>query len=195
MTGGITYSFDTSSIIEARVRAYPPDVFASLWNNMSDLIRLKRIACAEEVLRELAAKTDELHRWAKDQEGLFVELDAPQLNEVALIVKQFPTFANPNAAKNRADPFVIALARVKGYTVVTEERRGSTDHPRIPRVCDHFNVPHRGLHAKRGLEILTGPCRLQGQSGETGGSDAGHRAGWLPALSDSRSTTLSTTKP
>jgi len=38
-----------------------------------------------------------------------------------------------------ADPFVIACAKVRGGTVVTEERL-NPNGARIPNVCEHFNV-------------------------------------------------------
>jgi len=34
------------------------------------------------------------------------------------------------------DPFVIALAERDNLTVVTSEKRGSADHPKIPLVCE-----------------------------------------------------------
>jgi len=46
------------------------------------------------------------------------------------------------ATKNRngADPFVIATARVKGLTVVTEEKGGTTNKPKIPSECQALGV-------------------------------------------------------
>jgi hypothetical protein len=40
-----------------------------------------------------------------------------------------------------ADPFVVATARVKGLTVVTEEKGGTTKKPKIPSVCQALGVP------------------------------------------------------
>lgn len=47
------------------------------------------------------------------------------------------------ATKNRhgADPFVIATARVKNLTVVTEEKGGTPVKPKIPSVCQGLGVP------------------------------------------------------
>ena len=39
-----------------------------------------------------------------------------------------------------ADPFVIACAKIKGGTVVTEEQL-KPQAAKIPNVCAHFNVP------------------------------------------------------
>jgi hypothetical protein len=64
------------------------------------------------------------------------------MRETTMIANRFPRFVNNPKAKNRADPFVIALARVRGCTVVTEEHPGSPDSPKIPLVCDQLQVPH-----------------------------------------------------
>jgi hypothetical protein len=39
-----------------------------------------------------------------------------------------------------ADPFVIACAKVRGGSVVTEEQF-KPNAAKIPNVCQHFNVP------------------------------------------------------
>jgi hypothetical protein len=48
--------------------------------------------------------------------------------------------------RNRADSFVIGLAKVKDAIVVTGEKSiGTRDRPRIPIVCDHFSIGHRTM--------------------------------------------------
>jgi hypothetical protein len=47
-----------------------------------------------------------------------------------------------------ADPFIIALARMEGRIVVTNElyeRDRKKKEPGIPDVCDKYNLPHRSL--------------------------------------------------
>jgi len=39
-----------------------------------------------------------------------------------------------------ADPFVIACAKIREGTVVTEEQM-KPHAAKIPNVCDHFNIP------------------------------------------------------
>jgi len=43
--------------------------------------------------------------------------------------------------RSRADPFVIATAKVIGATVVTDEKHGAEKDPRIPFVCERLGVP------------------------------------------------------
>jgi hypothetical protein len=72
---------------------------------------------------------------------MFVPLDTAQMDCVREILAAFPRLVGELAERNRADPFVIALAKVRRLTVVTEERGGTENRPRIPFVCAHFGVP------------------------------------------------------
>lgn len=69
------YSLDTSSILDAWVRRYPPDVVPSLWKNMDDAIRKGEIFAIEEVLRELQRKDDDVYKWVKEREEMIVSID------------------------------------------------------------------------------------------------------------------------
>lgn len=142
MTDAPIYCLDTSAIVEGRRRAYPPDLFVQLWMNIKALIERGRFAAPEEVRAELAAKDDETFAWAKSRTGLFVPLDAGQIRATRVVANRFPGFVNSPRAKNRADPFVIALAGLRGYTVVTQERPGSPDSPKMPTVCTAFQVSY-----------------------------------------------------
>jgi hypothetical protein len=135
----LKYSLDTSALIEPWVRLYPPDVFAPLWGALADLIKREIVRASVEVKRELERQSDGLYRWACDAEGLFVEVDDPQVRQVKAIVNAFPTFVKPNSTKSGADPFVIALAEVggEGVKVVAYEGRAKVNQaPKIPNVCD-----------------------------------------------------------
>lgn len=39
-----------------------------------------------------------------------------------------------------ADPFVIAAARIKKGSVVTQEKR-KPNAAKVPNICDHFQIP------------------------------------------------------
>ena len=59
------YSIDTSAILDAWIRWYPPDLFPRLWENIELLIKEKRLIASEEVLVELEKKDDAVFKWAK----------------------------------------------------------------------------------------------------------------------------------
>jgi len=134
------YCFDTSSFIQ--LKEYPNDVFLTLWANLEDFIQKGLFIAPRAVFEELKQQDDMISRWAKKNRCLFKELDQEQTTEVSNIVRQFPLLVDTDKTVEDADPFLIALAKVYGWTVVTQERpRRSPDaKPKIPDVCEYFNI-------------------------------------------------------
>lgn len=123
-----------------------PTCFPSLWSQLEAMIKSGELLSPDEVLLELAQKDDEIHKWAKSNSAMFVPLDEEIQSATQEILRQFPRLVGAMKDRNRADPFVIALAKVKAATVVTGERSsGTTERPRIPNVCDHYRIAHRTL--------------------------------------------------
>jgi hypothetical protein len=88
------------------------------------------------VLEELERQEDDLHAWAAAKPEMFIGLDEPQQQEVRAIMAAHQGIVQPGEDRVNADPFVIALARCRGLTVVSEERRSGNPHtPKIPNVC------------------------------------------------------------
>ena len=132
------YCIDTSSIIHAWRRAYPPSIFSSLWQKIDHLIDDGRLVASIEVLHELKKKDDDVYDWAKDRkESLFVEVDDETQESLVLIMANYPKLVDTGKGKSGGDPFVIALAHCRDpkLTVVTEENGGSDAKPKIPHVC------------------------------------------------------------
>lgn len=71
----MTYSVDTSALMDAWVRYYPPDVFDTLWKRLDDLVEKSRLFAVDEVQRELAKQDDELHKWVTARPAMLVVLD------------------------------------------------------------------------------------------------------------------------
>jgi len=136
----VSYSIDTSALLEAWARHYPLDVFPTLWQQIENLISAGRLLAIDEVLRELERKSDDLHDWAKQRAGMFVSTDQAIMQRAGSVVNQFPSLADPQSQKGKADPFVIALAMERNLTVVTAEHSKPT-RPRIPDVCRQLQVP------------------------------------------------------
>jgi Domain of unknown function (DUF4411) len=135
------YSIDTSVFINAWTRDYPPEVVPALWDSFIDLIAGGRMHASKEVLLEIERKADDVYLWCRSQKELWVPLDALTVVEAQNILAAFPDFVKTGTGRNQADPFVIALAKVYGYTVVTWEKGGSQFKPRIPYVCGQVGVP------------------------------------------------------
>jgi len=73
----MSYSVDTSALMDAWVRYYPPDVFGTLWERINSLVVAGRLLAIDEVLRELEKKDDELHKWVRARPHMIIALDEP----------------------------------------------------------------------------------------------------------------------
>ncbi|MBN1817672.1 MAG: DUF4411 family protein [Sedimentisphaerales bacterium] len=136
------YCIDTSSLIDAWVRWYSPEVFPGLWKKVDDLIAESRFISSEEVLQELERKEgDTLYLWAKERQGIFIPLDEEIQKCVNIIMSEHPTLVDGRTGKSFADPWVVATARVKQCTVITgEQATRSLNRPKIPDVCESMKI-------------------------------------------------------
>ncbi len=116
------YVIDTSIWIHVG-RHHPPDIFRSVWQGFDTAIAVGNVVSSEEVLHELEPGDDTLAASLGARPRLFEPLDE-------------------EAERGRADPFVVALARVRGGTVMTRERprRASSAPFRIPDACAHYGL-------------------------------------------------------
>lgn len=138
------YCIDTSSLIYARRRIYPPDVFASLWAKLDSLIEEERLLSSREVLLELRRKDDDLRQWAEQRHYMFMEPDDDCQACVSEIVTTFPTFVPETTPDGVwADPYVIAIAKTYGCTVITQERLANPGqrHLSISDICQSIKIP------------------------------------------------------
>lgn len=142
MTALVRYSIDTSSIIHARRRVYPPDIFPSLWSRIEGLIQEQILVATEEVLHELERQDDEIYEWARRQIGMFIPIDQEIQPIVSGILLQHPNLIDVRRNRSGADPFVIALALLHGSAVVTQEApTNNSARPHIPDVCAAYGIP------------------------------------------------------
>ena len=135
------FCFDTSALLECWSRYYPIDVFPGIWERFAYLVEGGDVIAPDEVHEEIKRKDDGLAEWLKTRLGMFVPLDGPVQIAAIEVLAEFPELVKALGGSTHADPFVIGLARVRRAIVVTQERGGSRARPRIPLVCDHFEVP------------------------------------------------------
>ena len=148
------YVFDTSSI--RSLQHFYPSVFKTIWDGLDGLIQKQNLISTREVWNEIERQniSADVLAWAKQHKQIFTTPNATELQFVALILqnKHFQSLIGEQQRLKGtpvADPFVIACAKIKGGTVVTEEgwdHSNSTLSPKpnaakIPNVCAHFNVP------------------------------------------------------
>jgi hypothetical protein len=135
------YSIDTSSILTGWRRTYPPDVFPPLWEKLDDLIKKGDLIATEEVLHELERKDDEVYDWALGRRDMFIEIDDEIQVVVQQILRDHKKLLDTRKGRSGADSFVIALAKIRGCDVVTNEHpTNSPDRPHIPDVCRSLGI-------------------------------------------------------
>ena len=136
----IGYCVDTSAFVTF-CQDYPSDVFSSLWSSLEVLVGKDHIHAPTLVMQELARQDDDLKEWAKRHKGIFVRVTPQIYKFVQDANSDFPTYTNPDATNEEADLYVIAVAKLRGFTVVTSERlRPKSERPRIPNVCVHYGI-------------------------------------------------------
>ena len=102
-------------------RYFPTDVFTGLVERVEELIVAGRFIAPALVKEEVGAVgTAGLIGWTENHAGIFVPT-ADVLPEAQAIQNQFAGLRDPKAEYEEADAYVIALAKMRGGTVVTQE--------------------------------------------------------------------------
>lgn len=136
------YSIDTSIWITIW-QNHPPDIFTGLWAQIDAAIAAGHLRSCEEVLYEVEKGTDDLGKFLKQRAGLFAPLDEALQAAVGEVNAACDDLADDDGERNRADPFVVALARVLNGTVVTGEkaRKDANGRRKVPDACAALQVP------------------------------------------------------
>ncbi len=148
------YSFDTSAVINPWGKLYPMDVFPRIWECLSEAIERGFVVAHPTVIEEVAGQEneedeedgeeDDLVNWVNQCEKLEFP-DDEILQMIAIDIRnKYPKLVR-QSAKVGADPFVIALAKQHGFTVVSEEILTPSERKnegKIPYVCEKYGVKH-----------------------------------------------------
>lgn len=132
------YSIDTSALVDWWVRYYPPKAFPGLVPRVEQLIASGELRASREVREELERENDALLAWVKEQDDLCVESNEAIQAVVATLMGTYYNPEKPDKGINGADPFVIGLAAIQNpqqWTVVSGEKPGSAENPKIPWAC------------------------------------------------------------
>lgn len=141
----LTYSVDTSALIDGIERFYPRRNFPQLWERVDSLIAEGRLHISEEAWAEATAVDAPVREWC-EEEGMGRDRSLYLTTaEVATVVGQigtdFPQWSS-QGGRNGADPFVIAVAEVELGMVISGETNGGPAKPKIPYVCGQRQVDH-----------------------------------------------------
>lgn len=126
-------------------RYFPTDVFIGLVDRVEELAAAGRFIAPALVKEEVGAVgTVSLIAWTENHAGIFVPT-SEVLVEAQAIQNQFAGLRDPKAEYEEADAYVIALAKMRGGTVVTQEtpaaeKRNPKRTHFIPDVCRELGV-------------------------------------------------------
>jgi len=134
------YAIDTCSLIQLR-RAYPLDVFPSVWAKVEDMADAGTLISIEDVYEELRIQDDEVSKWAKQHPAMFLPLDGLIQARALQVLSTHRGLVDLRKRKSGADPFVIAAALVYSCIVVTEEEPSTSPNKvKIPDVCKDYSI-------------------------------------------------------
>ena len=141
------YILDTNIFLDWWERRYPPDIFPSVEKAMA-LLASNGIVLAPDRVRDEINHVGSigLRTWIKKYPGIFHAHDATLQAEANTVQTKFPGLIDLTATHDEADRYLIALAKLKGFSVVTHETSAKQKKkpPRthyIPDVCMAMGIP------------------------------------------------------
>ena len=105
------YNVDASALIDAN-ECYPGQVFPSMWHFVGDLVTQSRLLICEEVNGE-CDYPPELRKFIEDHPGMVVSFEHMQhyFRRFQFEAhKHGLQLVDPSSTKDKADPYVVALA-------------------------------------------------------------------------------------
>ncbi len=160
---GDSYAVDNNVLITL-MAYHPPDkpAYQAIWDEIESLIKQKNIFSTmvvyEEIMKYLG-KDDRLKKWAISHKKRFFIPTNQEIFKLAKgVAKDFPDLLDKKKLQTGepdADPFLIALAKSEGATIITQERKDLPN--RIPMVALHYSVKSIDLYEffeKRKLKFI-----------------------------------------
>lgn len=144
------YLLDTSSLIEAKNHYYAFDIAQCFWDSIVAHSLSERILLIDQVFDETQEHKDELAQWVIDNlKTRTASTDnAPctaKYDEIVNWVNSQKRFKQAHISRflGKADPWLIAYAKINGAVVVTREKPEPTSTKvKIPDVCNAFQVQY-----------------------------------------------------
>jgi hypothetical protein len=156
---------DTNTFITPYKTYYPFDIAPSFWDFLKEHIENDSVAVLRVVYNELLKGSDELSSWLRKLK--FAKLDhlaediAEEWKNVQDHIKNGCSVTGSKlyndrasfewADAGRADAFLVAAAKARGFTLITFEApnrslgTSTCAHPKIPDVADYFHVKYGSL--------------------------------------------------
>ena len=137
------YLLDTNIFIEAQKRYYHDQIVPSFWRWLQQDPDIYTI---EAVKAEITQKEDGLSILIKNVKTIENEAGAECIGDVSKhVMQEYPSSSFREAFLQGADIALIAVAKAKGFVIVTEEEKimqqPNTKRVKIPNVCEAMGVP------------------------------------------------------
>jgi hypothetical protein len=142
---GTVWCLDTSAFVNPWNKTYPPDIAPGYWSALTRLLGEHRLVASEEVRREIEQVEDDLLHWVKTHITYWYPLTDAVQGMVTNVMASHPKLVDARKGRSRADPFVIGTAVAAGATIVTTEEYGTPKKPKVPMVCDAYEIPCVGV--------------------------------------------------
>ena len=131
------FIFDSSAFINGSQHHYYLDTMGSVWALIEEAIDDGRVVIPREVFREVVEQEDAISELVRRHEAAVAE---PSQNVQARVGRFQQLFPRPGV-RDRADPFIMAEAEIRGYSVVTYEGITFSGAPargadkKLPAIC------------------------------------------------------------
>lgn len=142
------YVLDANTYIQAKNQYYGMDFCPAYWDWLDHQFHAGLLTSVQMVGQELRSGNDELAEWAKARADQFVAHDDEATQNVFADIAQFVAEGDYQAASRdnflaKADPWLIAKAKVLGATVVSHEAtvQPQSRKVKVPNICLQFEVP------------------------------------------------------
>lgn len=148
------YLIDTNILATPSRQYYSFDLIPSFWQWLMHLIQDGTVVIMDKVFDELIRGNDELAAWLGDVPKNRIlssknERIILAYQEILTYIQESPSYTDKALREwskaDIADPWLIAVARVNGFELVTFEQRAGkiivpSKNPKIPDIADAFQV-------------------------------------------------------
>lgn len=166
-----SYLIDANVLITASRLYYASDLISSFWEVLAQKAKERRIILLDLVKEEIDRGEDELKNWlnkiminceiCRHIDGEIIAKYAEIMQYIQMCGYYNEKGLNDWARKDIADPWLIAAAAVRDYTVITFEEsagylsvKNKSGKVKIPDIAKNFNVEvHNLFYMMRQLNI------------------------------------------
>lgn len=137
------FVFDSSAFINGSRYHFFPDIMRPVWVLVENAIDDGRVIVPRQVFVELKVQDDEMTELLRRHKAAIAEPSEHVQRRAGVLENEFPK----PGIRNGADPFILAEAEAREFTVVTYEgttlsgERARRWEKSMPAICNRFDIP------------------------------------------------------